>query len=368
MRKIRLFPNGENLTSIIWMLFLIIPLIGLFPFDTVQKQFAGVLLFIFAWSYRNTLFQGEHFLYWLAIQYLISCFYMIDLGYIYLFMFPAWQLGFSKLAKRSFWIIYACQIGLMIVSLAMGTILNPNFDNAQSVMTITFGLFTAIAPLSGREFYRQQEQRKQLYQANLRMENIIKGEERNRIARELHDSLGQSLSVMTIKLELAQKLLEKKPDMVTEELVEIERISRSTLKTVREIVSDMRRKSVSEELIDSNQALTSAKIILTTENEDLVGLLNNTQQTEFSSILREAVTNIIRHSKATYCSISFKQNDNILEITISDNGIGPKNITQGNGLTGMGERIKKLHGTMVTLDQKGLLLRFSIPLEEEGND
>ncbi|MGO3789884.1 MAG: sensor histidine kinase [Enterococcus gilvus] len=368
MRKIRLFPNGENLTSIIWMLFLIIPLIGLFPFDTVQKQFAGVLLFIFAWSYRNTLFQGEHFLYWLAIQYLISCFYMIDLGYIYLFMFPAWQLGFSKLAKRSFWIIYACQIGLMIFSLAMGTILNPNFDNAQSVMTITFGLFTAIAPLSGREFYRQQEQRKQLYQANLRMENIIKGEERNRIARELHDSLGQSLSVMTIKLELAQKLLEKKPDMVTEELVEIERISRSTLKTVREIVSDMRRKSVSEELIDSNQALTSAKIILTTENEDLVGLLNNTQQTEFSSILREAVTNIIRHSKATYCSISFKQNDNILEITISDNGIGPKNITQGNGLTGMGERIKKLHGTMVTLDQKGLLLRFSIPLEEEGND
>lgn len=368
MNKFHLFPKGETLSSITWMIFLFVPVVVLFPFDTTQKQFAGLLLLIFSWCYRNTLFKGNYFLYWLIAQFLIASFYTIHLGYVYLFMFPAWQLGFSKLSKRIFWILYASLISLIVLSLAFGVFLNPYFDGNQTVMTVVFSVFAAIAPLSGREIYRQQEQRKQLYQANQRMEAVIKGEERNRIARELHDSLGQSLSVMTIKLELTQKMLEKKPELVSNELKELEELSRSTLKTVREIVSDMRKKTITQELIEINQALTSAKIILTTSNETLASLLNNHQQTEVSSVLREAVTNIIRHSNATYCSIRFVRKQNWLELKIEDNGIGLKNSKPGNGLTGMKERIQRLHGTMMCQDQKGTQLTISIPLEEDEHD
>lgn len=368
MVKFRLFPRGEALVSVIWMLFLVIPMIGLFPFDTLHKQFVGVLLAIFALGYRNTLFRGDYFLYWLMLQFLIAGFYSVDLGYIYLFMFPAWQLGFSTLRKQLFSFMLACQISLMLLSLVFGVLLKANFDKNQVVLTVIFAVFTVLAPLAGREFYKQQEQRKQLYQANQRMESIIKDEERNRIARELHDSLGQSLSVITIKLELAQKLLDKKPESVSAELQEIEGISRSTLKTVREIVSDIRRRSISEELIEINQALIAANIIFTTENEELASLLTSPQQTEFSSVLRESITNIIRHSKASYCSVHFLKKGNQLEITIADNGIGAKNLVQGNGLLGIKERMVRLGGTMVLNDKEGLLLDFTIPLKEDEDD
>ncbi|MGM0124520.1 two-component system, NarL family, sensor histidine kinase DesK [Enterococcus sp. AZ194] len=368
MKKFHLFPKGELLSSIVWQLFLIIPVVNLFPFDTFQKQFSFFLLIVFTVCYRNMLFQGEYFFYWLMVSYFISCFYMMELGYIYLFMFPAWQLGYSTLTKKRFLSVYFSQICLMSSSLIVGICLNANFDKEQLVLTLAFSLFTAFAPLSGREFFRQQEQRKQVYQANKRMEMIIKGEERNRIARELHDSLGQSLSVMTIKLELAQKLLEKQAVGTSNELKEIEGLSRSTLKTVREIVSDMRKRSIPEELIDSNMALTAAKIILITENETLCSLLTRSQQAEFSSVLRESITNIIRHSQATYCSINFLKVGTQLEISVRDNGIGPKNIIKGNGLSGIEERINSLHGVMAVYEQKGTVMSFLIPIQEETND
>ncbi|MGM0240650.1 sensor histidine kinase [Enterococcus sp. AZ103] len=369
MNKFRLFPAGETISSLIWLLFLLIPMMSLFPYDTFLKQIAGLSLLLFAWFYRNTLFDGKYFIYWIVLQYLIALFYVLTLGFIQLFMFPAWKLGFSKIRNRTFWQLFILQIILMTIGLIFGPVRYPVLGGGdQLVMTIGFSLFTLVAPLAGQEFYHQQEQRKQYYQANKRMEGVIKGEERNRIARELHDSLGQSLSVMTIKLDLAQKILYKKPALVENELKEIETISRSTLKTVREIVSDMRQRTVAEELIDVNQALTAAKIILTTENEELAAELAPPQQTEFSSILREAVTNIVRHSKASYCTIAFQKAQNYLQVSIKDNGIGTKDIITGNGLTGMKERIEKINGSFVIQEDKGTLLRFNIPLKEVEND
>ncbi|MGG5317447.1 sensor histidine kinase [Enterococcus sp. AZ072] len=370
MNKISLFPKGEVLSSIIWMLFLLIPILSLVPFDTFEKMFLGALMLLFCWFYRNALFQGRYFIYWLIGQYLIAAFYALELGYIYLFMFPAWQLGFgfSKIKKSSFWLLFFGQLGIILLGLFFGPMEHPVFGGNQMAMSLPFGLFTIIAPLPGREVQKSIEQRKQLYQANQRLEAVIKGEERNRIARELHDSLGQSLSVMTLKLDLAQKILTKNPQMVSNELQEIEQLSRSTLKTVREIVSDMRKRTVREELIEINQALTTAKIILTTENEELANDLSAMQQNEISSVLREAVTNIIRHSKATFCTIVFSIDADWLKLSIKDNGVGVKELIAGNGLTGMTERIEKIQGTLYIQEDRGTWIRISVPLEEALND
>ena len=365
MHKFCLFPKGEILSSIIWMLFLLIPIISLIPFDTFEKQFLGMLIVLFSWFYRNTLFQGRYFIYWLMGQYLIAIFYALNLGYIYLFMFPAWQLGFGfpKIKKTTFWLLFFGQSLLIVVSLFLRS-----FVSDQLVISSLFGLFTIIAPLPGREFQKSMEQRKQLYQANQRMEAVIKGEECIRIARELHDSLGQSLSVMTLKLDLAQKVLLKDPQMVTGELQEIEQLSRSTLKTVREIVSDIRKRSVREELIEINQALTTAKIVLITENEEIANDLSANQQNEISNVLREAVTNIIRHSKATFCKIIFTIDAGWFKLSIEDNGIGAKEMIAGNGVTGMIERIENIQGTILIQDDQGTSIRISVPLKEALHD
>ncbi|MGM0214734.1 sensor histidine kinase [Enterococcus sp. AZ109] len=370
MTKFRLFPKGENFYSMIWMLFLLIPFLSMIPFDTFEKQFSVIILLLFCWFYRNTLFQGKYFVYWLIGQYMIAAFYALGLGYIYLFMFPSWQLGFGfpKMKKSTFWLLFFGQLLIILLGLIFGPLTDPAFGSNQLSMDAPFALFTIIAPLPGREFQRSMEQRRQLYQSNLRMEAIIKGEERNRIARELHDSLGQSLSVMTLKLDLAQKILAKKPEVVAAELQEVEQLSRATLKTVREIVSDMRKRSIREELNDMNQALTSAKIILTTENEELANNLSADQQNELSNVLREAITNIIRHSKATFCRIDFSMEAGWLKLSIKDNGIGAKELIAGNGLTGMKERVKMLKGTILIQDERGTKLSIAVPLEEALND
>ncbi|MGL9726972.1 sensor histidine kinase [Enterococcus sp. DIV0756] len=370
MNKFYLFPKGEVLSSIIWMIFLLIPILSLIPFDNFEKQFSGMLIVLFSWFYRNTLFQGKYFIYWLMGQYLIAAFYALELGYIYLFMFPAWQLGFgfTKIKKTTFWLLFFGQSGLIVLSLFLGLIEETAFRSNQLRISILFGLFTIIAPLPGREFQKSMEQRKQLYQANQRMEAVIKGEERNRIARELHDSLGQSLSIMTLKLDLAQKIIIKNPQIAADELQEIEQLSRSTLKTVREIVSDMRKRSVREELIEINQALTAAQIILSTENEELANDLSANQQNEISNVLREAVTNIIRHSKATFCKIIFTIEAGWFKLSIEDNGIGTKGLIAGNGVTGMIERIENVQGTILILDDQGTSIRISVPLKEALHD
>lgn len=368
MNKTHLFPKGETVSSTIWLLFLLIPAMHFFPYETFESQFAGILLVFFALCYRNTLFRGKFFVYWIVFQYMIGLFYMLVFGYVYLFMFPAWQIGFSKVRKSTFWLLYGTMIVLMIYGFFFGPISNSAFGGDQLITVIAFSLFTAIAPLSGKEFHRQQEHRKQLYQANKRMEAVIKGEERNRIARDLHDSLGQSLSVITIKLDLAQKMLAKDPGMVAGELKEIEGLSRSTLKTVREIVSDMRKRTIAEELIEINLALTAAKIILATEKEETARLLSGMQQTELSSILREAVTNIIRHSKASFCSIAFSQASGWMNIKIRDNGVGPKEIVSGNGIAGMKERVRRMNGAIAVEDDKGTVISVSIPIKEAADD
>ena len=187
MKKIRMFPQGEAAMAVVWLLFLLIPLVALFPYGQLWQQLSACLILIFAFFYRNALFESRYFRLWLLGEYALALGYALFLGYIYLFMFPAWQLGFSKIAMKTFWRFYFLLIGLVHTGLFLGPVEQPLLGNSPLPMTIIFSLFICLAPLAGREFYKQQEQRKQLYQANQRMEAVIKGEERDRIARELYD-------------------------------------------------------------------------------------------------------------------------------------------------------------------------------------
>lgn len=363
--KFRLYPKEDGFVSFIWLIFILIPIIAMFPYDNFDKQLALFTLSIFVVTYRNCLFNGKWFPFWMALMYGISLFYTIYFGYIYLFIYPAWMIGFVPMKKNMFKYYY---IGLLCTLIPVPFSLSHLPEYLAQDLKITlfvYGFFICAAPFAGRSIRKQAELRKQMYQSTQRMEYVIKQEERYRIARDLHDTLGQSLSIMTIKTELAGKLVDKDRELAKKEIAEVAETSRGTLQTVREIVSSMRHVSIAEEMITIEKSLRAAKIILSTEGEELTGELATDIQNTLSYCLRESVTNVIRHSKASHCRIAIEKNATHYRFSVEDDGDGMKDSVYGNGLTGLSERVESICGKLEFTQKNGMKVIFTIPVDKK---
>lgn len=188
---------------------------------------------------------------------------------------------------------------------------------------------------------------------------LAKVAERERIARDLHDLLGHTLSVIVLKSELAQKLLARDPERAKLEVAEVERIARDGLAEVREAITGYRSSGVQAELGRVHQALVSAGIETTIDPPSVS--LPPAQDAALSLALREATTNVIRHAGATRCHIRFYERDGSLLMEVEDNGLGG-NAPFGNGLTGMRERIQSLGGALSRESERGTRLLVTLPL------
>ena len=167
--------------------------------------------------------------------------------------------------------------------------------------------------------------------AQAEVEQLAKVAERERIARDLHDLLGHTLSVVVLKSELAQKLLSRDPDRARQEIAEVERIARDGLAEVREAITGYRTSGLQAEIQHVHQALVSAGIETTIDAPSVD--LAPAQETALSLALREATTNVIRHAGATRCHIRFYARDGSLLMEVEDNGRGG-DAPFGHGLTG----------------------------------
>ncbi|WP_086314629.1 two-component system, NarL family, sensor histidine kinase DesK [Enterococcus sp. 7F3_DIV0205] len=369
--KFRLYPKEDGFVAFIWLIFILIPIIAMFPYDNVDKQLALVLLGIFVVTYRNCLFNGKWFPFWMGLMYVISLFYTLYFGYIYLFIYPAWMIGFMPMKKKVFRYYYIALLCMLVpVPFALNQL--PEYMTNELRITIfVYGFFICAAPFAGRSIRKQAQLRKQMYQSTQRMEYVIKQEERYRIARDLHDTLGQSLSIMTIKAELAGKLIVKDHELAKKEMTEVADTSRGTLQTVREIVSSMRYVLIVEEMITIEKNLRTAKIILSTEGEELTEGIPADIQNTVSYCLRECITNVIRHSKAGQCKICIKKTATDYLFIVEDDGRGMGQSIQGNGLTGLRERIESVDGELEFTQKNGTKVLFTVPVnkkEETIND
>ena len=168
-------------------------------------------------------------------------------------------------------------------------------------------------------------------------------EERNRFARDLHDILGHSLTVITVKAELANRLLDADPSRVRAELDDLERLSRDALADVRRAVEGYRDLTLPGELARARAALRAAEIEadLPNSTDDVPSELREL----FAWTVREGVTNVIRHSGAARCTVRFGPTG----VEVCDDGSGPVGDTQaGNGLTGLRERASAAGAVLVT--------------------
>ncbi len=195
--------------------------------------------------------------------------------------------------------------------------------------------------------------------AHEEIERIAKLAERERIARDLHDLLGHTLSVVVLKSELAQKLMTRDPSRALQEMADVERISRQGLAEVREAVTGYRTIGLAAEIDHVRETLTAAGIDATIEARPLS--LAPAQETALSLALREAATNVIRHSQATHCHIKFYAQEGSALMEVHDDGRGGE-APFGNGLTGMRERIQALGGALLRETDRGTRLVVSVPL------
>jgi two-component system sensor histidine kinase DesK len=185
--------------------------------------------------------------------------------------------------------------------------------------------------------------------------------ERERIGRDLHDLLGHTLSVVALKSELARKLIDRDLDAARSEISEVERVARDALSQVRNAVSGIRSTALSAELIAATALLEAQGVKVKCETENVK--LPHDRETALALSLREAATNIQRHSGASGVTIRVRKEPNEVVVEVADNGHGGR-IVPGNGLNGMRERLGGVGGTLslTSIKDGGTLLRAAVPL------
>ncbi|HYK01840.1 MAG TPA: sensor histidine kinase [Thermoanaerobaculia bacterium] len=191
------------------------------------------------------------------------------------------------------------------------------------------------------------------------IEHLAKLAERERIARDLHDLLGHTLSLVILKSELASKLGERDPERAFREIRDVERISREALAQVRAAVSGYRSGGLAAEVQHARSALSSAGVTL--ETEITKAQLPPAHEAVLCLALREAMTNIVRHAGARRCRIAVDVANEQCTLTISDDGRGG-NAPSGSGLSGMRERVEVLGGTLTRDGHRGTTLTVTLPL------
>jgi two-component system sensor histidine kinase DesK len=194
------------------------------------------------------------------------------------------------------------------------------------------------------------------------VEHIARIAERERISRDMHDLLGHTLSLITIKAELAGKLVGRDAAACQREIKDIEHCARDALAEVRAAVTGYRQTGFAHELAGAKASLAAAQVEMTIDMQDceLTPALENV----LALALREAVTNIVRHAGATRCTVTLSGDEQMIVFRISDNGqklAAGAPVRHGNGLTGMGERVAGLGGQLAVIAANGLSLEMTLP-------
>ncbi|MEU6574378.1 histidine kinase [Streptomyces sp. NPDC046805] len=190
----------------------------------------------------------------------------------------------------------------------------------------------------------------ELRQARATVAQLAANEERLRLARDLHDLLGHSLSLITLKSELAGRMLPGHPDKAAQQVADIEQVSRQALVDVREAVSGYRRPRMATELAGAQVALAAAGVTAQMPAEADLADVPEDSESALAWVLREAITNVVRHSGAGRCTVELLRRQtldgSVLELAVEDDGSGGSGGGPGNGLTGLAERLETVGGTL----------------------
>ena len=229
------------------------------------------------------------------------------------------------------------------------------------------GILVVMLTVGGMRIHSAELERKnrELRRSRDEIEHFARIAERERIRHDLHDLLGHTLSVIVLKSELAAKVAERDPKRSVEEIRDVERISRNALADVRAAVSGYRAQGLSGELANARRVLEGAGIAVSSAMDPVD--LTADQETALALALREGVTNVVRHARATRCRIRLHPEGGRIRFEIEDNGIGGT-LTEGSGLAGMRARVAALGGSVAHEGHSGWRLAISLPADVASTD
>ncbi len=309
---------------------------------------------------------------WVSFQMVLNIVMTLLFGYVYLSLFTAFFIGNIR-QTVGFYIMYGLHIAFTIISIVAGYFIYLEMFLSQTPFIIMTVIGVVLLPFTLFTRNRHENLESELETAKDRISELTVHEERQRIARDLHDTLGQKLSMIGLKSDLAMRLVEKNPQQAIQEIKDIRQTASVALKEVRELVADMRAVRIEEELLRVEQILRAANIKLKIIGNPADIALPVLSESVISMCLKEAVTNVVKHSKATSCRIRLQQDSTEFILTVKDDGLGFSESfsPNGNGIKGMQERVDFINGTVEIKKDKGTKVIIKVPVtitHQKGSD
>lgn len=360
----QIFHKSTGLSPYVWVVFYILPFYFIFRSTSTYQVVFGTLMIVmfFAFYVLSFLAKGWLVYFWTSLQILISITMSLVFGYIYFSLFLAFFIGNIK-NKAGFITLYSIHLVTTIITVNYGLLTRNPFFITQLPFVLVSVVGVILLPVTNYNRNKNDKLQGQLEDANKRISELVKLEERQRIARDLHDTLGQKLSLIGLKSDLAGKLMTQDTERAQAEINDVRQTARTALKEVREMVTRMRGTRLTDEIFRIQQILKAAQIELTFEGTLEPENLSLMNENVISMCLKEAVNNIVKHSNATACSIVIESTETDLIARVKDNGTGfvTDARNRGNGLRGMRERLEFVNGSMEFTSGEGTTLVLRVP-------
>ena len=311
---------------------------------------------IFLALYLTSLYRLDHF-HPARIPIVIATYAMgtwlmtFNAGASSFFVYGAAMLGYTFASRRAWLILLAYCVSIPLVS---GWLLH------DVLWSWSFALvFSSIVGITNIRNAEDARATAKLQIAYDHVERITQVAERERIARDMHDVLGHTLSLIVLKSELASKLAERDPERATKEIRDVETIARGALQELRETVTGYRSAGLAAEIERARSVLETAGVAVEAHAESV--RLPPTHEGVLALAIREAVTNVVRHADARAVALHLAQSHDSCRFEIFDDGCGSSTLVEGNGLAGMRERVEALGGTMSRDSAGGTRLVLTLP-------
>lgn len=362
------FQKNNGIAPYIWTILCILPFYFIFRSPSTVQIVVGVFLtLLFFILYRIAFVSKGWLVYvWTLILIGISITATSLFSYVYFAFFLAYFIGNIK-ERITFLTLYFIHLLSTSASINYSIVMHEKLFVQQLPFVVIVWVSVILLPFSIYNRKERGQLEEKLEDANKRISELVKIEERQRIARDLHDTLGQKLSLIGLKADLAGRLIMKDPEQARNELRDVQRTARTALSEVRKMVSSMRGIRLKDEIFRIKQILMAAQINMVYDGEPSLTNVSPITENILSMCLKEAVNNVVKHSGAKNCTLSIEQTLTEIVMVIRDDGVfkgleGRNGLfADGHGLLGMKERLEFINGSLELTTKEGTALMIRVP-------
>ena len=372
MFKKPISKRNWGISPYIWSVISILPFYFIFQSSSTPEIVAGIILTVIFFITLRFAFLSKRWPVYLWTMILISI--SITMAILFSFVYFAFYIAYynGNIKKRvAFMTLYVIHLVATTFAINYNVVLqDPQFIR-QLPFVIIIWISVILLPFNIYNRKKQEVLEEKLEDANKRIAELVKQEERQRIARDLHDTLGQKLSLIGLKSDLARRLITKDPEQAKDELKDVQQTARTALNEVRQLVSQMRGIRLDEEIVLVRQILKAADIEFIYSQGKTVTNISLFLENILSMCIKEAITNVVKHSQANVVQLTIKQSSKELTIIVQDDGIGiwqKQSESSGHGLVGMRERLDFVNGSLKIIGDGGTKLIMKVPLVQVAKE